>query len=43
MNEISIKVGQKRTSCVFVWRKKEEEYHKNCIDERKRSTEGMIF
>ena len=42
-DEMSIKVGQERTSRVFVWRKKGEEYHKDCVDERKRSTEGMMF
>ena len=40
---MSIKVGQERTSRVFVWRKKEEEYHKDCVDEKKRSTGGMMF
>ena len=42
-DEISIKVGQERTSRVFVWRKKGEEYHKDCVNERKRSTGGMMF
>jgi len=42
-DEMSIKVGQERASLVFVWRKKGEEYHKDCINERKRSTGGMMF
>ena len=42
-DEMSIKVGQERASRVFVWRKKGEEYHKDCIDARKRSTGGMMF
>ena len=42
-DEMSIKVGKERTSRVFVWRKKGEEFHKDCIDERKRSTGGMMF
>jgi transposase len=42
-DEMSIKVGQERTSCVFVWRKKGEEYHKDYVDARKRSTGGMMF
>ena len=42
-DEMSIKVGQERTSRVFVWRKKGEEYHKDCVDARKRSTGGMMF
>jgi hypothetical protein len=42
-DEMAIKVGQERTSRVFVWRKKGEEYHKDCVDERKRSTGGMMF
>ena len=42
-DEMSIKVGQEQTSQVFVWRKKGEEYHKDCVNERKRSTGGMIF
>src|SRR6202043_1655869 len=42
-DEMSIKVGQERTSRVFVWRKKGEEFHKDCVDERKRSTGGMMF
>ena len=42
-DEMSIKVGQERTSRVFVWRKKGEEYHKDCVNERKRSTGGMMF
>ena len=42
-DEMSIKVGQERTSRVFVWRKKGEEYHKDCVDDRKRSTGGMMF
>src|SRR2546423_3173396 len=43
MDEMAIKVGQERTSCVFVRRKKGEEYHKDCVDERKRATGGMMF
>ena len=42
-DEMSIKVGQERASRVFVWRKKGEEYHKDCVNERKRSTGGMMF
>lgn len=42
-DEMSIKVGQERASVVFVWRKKGEEYHRDCVDERKRSTGGMMF
>ena len=43
MDEMSIKVGQEGTSHVFIWRKKREEYYNDCVDERKRSTGGMIF
>ena len=43
MNEMAIKVDQEWMSRIFVWRKKGEKYHKDCIDERKRFTEGMIF
>ena len=42
-DEMAIKVGQERTSHVFVWRKKGEEYHKDCIDARKWGTTGMMF
>ena len=28
---------------VFIWRKKGEEYHKDCLNERKRGTGGMMF
>ena len=42
-DEMSIKVGQEQTSRVFVWRKKGEEFHKDCVDERKKSTGGMMF
>ena len=42
-DEMSIKVGQEQTSRVFVWHKKGEEFHKDCIYERKRSTGGMMF
>src|SRR5438270_4285686 len=30
-------------SRVFIWRKKGEEYHKDCLNERKRGTCGMMF
>ena len=42
-DEMSIKVDQERTSRVFVWRKKGEECHKDCVNERKRFTGGMMF
>jgi hypothetical protein len=42
-DEMSIKVGQEQTSRVFVWHKKGEEYHNDCVDERKRSTGGIMF
>ena len=42
-DEMSIKVGQKRTSRVFVWPKNGEEFHKDCVNERKRSTGSMMF
>ena len=31
-DEMSIKVGLERTSVVYVWRKRGEEFHKDCVD-----------
>jgi len=40
---MSIKVGMDRMSVIWVWRKKEEKFHKDCVDLRKRKGVGMMF
>jgi Transposase len=42
-DEMSIKVGMDRLSIMWVWRKPGEEFHKDCVNLRKRSTGGMMF
>ena len=43
MDEMSIKVGMNRMTIMWVWRKQGEEFHKDCVNPRKRSTGGMMF
>jgi hypothetical protein len=40
---MSIKVGMERLDVMWVWRKKGEEFHKHCVEQRKRATGGMMF
>src|SRR5438045_9088846 len=40
---MSSKIGQKRKDILWVWRKKGEEFHKDCVDPRKQSGVGMMF
>jgi hypothetical protein len=42
-DEMSIKIGMERRSIVWVWRKKGEKFHKDCVDQRKREGVGMMF
>lgn len=42
-DEMSIKIAMERLSVLWVWRKSDEKYHKDCVEERKRSSGGMMF
>ena len=42
-DEMSIKIGMERMSIMWVWRKKGEKFHKDCVDQRKREGVGMMF
>lgn len=42
-DEMSIKIAMERLSVMWVWRKPDEKYHKDCVEPRKRSTGGMMF
>jgi transposase len=43
-DEASFKIGMDRLNVTYVWRKPGEEYHKDCIEDKKRSTgTGMMF
>ena len=35
IDEMSIKIGMERMSIMWVWRKKGEKFHKDCVDQRK--------
>lgn len=42
-DEMSIKIGMDRLSIMWVWRKKGETFHKDCVDQRKREGAGQMF
>ena len=42
-DEMSVKIGDQRKDIVWVWRKPGEEFHKDCVDPKKRSGAGMMF
>ena len=42
-DEMSIKIGMERMSIMWVWRKKGEKFHKDCVDQRKWEGVGMMF
>ena len=43
-DEMSIKVGMERRTKDWIWRKKDEEFHPDCINYKKRETgTGMMF
>jgi transposase len=42
-DEMSIKVGMDCMTIMWVWRKPGEEFHKDCVNSKKRSTGGMMF
>jgi transposase len=42
-DEMSIKIAMERLSVMWVWRKLDEKYHKDCVEPKKRSTGGMMF
>jgi transposase len=42
-DEMSIKIGMARLDIMWVWRKSGEEFHRDCVELKKRSTGGKMF
>jgi transposase len=42
-DEMSIKIGDERKDIMWVWRKRGEEFHQDCVNPRKRPGVGMMF
>ena len=40
---MSIKIAMERLSVMWVWRKSDEKFHKDCVEPRKRSSGDMMF